>query len=733
MNPKSGLDIMSIPTLFQSICDERKTGTLKVQSSLGEKCIYFRGGNIVQVSTPEKPSILAEGLRRHPDLDEESYQILCQRQKVTGQSLASLILEDKQDGVELVNAICSFQILEEICELFTWKEYHCEFSGDDPDPMIFDLEIININPVETQVALLEAARRADEWRIIRESLPSKTDIPCQTETAIPEDSPMEFQNVYAAVDGFRTIEDILLAVRLSPFAAMSVLHELLKRGHIALRDAEQLLQLAKLDIFREDTMKRTKLYERAIELGEKSPSIILWLAHSYENTGMKDKSAHLYYEIGYYFLKNAQYKEAIQALEKATQINPENLDSQEKLIALLLKNDSLEEFAQKSNLYARRLALQGRQDRAMLLLKEATEKYPKYLENFDLLGSLYQEAGYKAQAIHTYRSVAKVRTAKQDYLGAANCYQKMVQIDQDNMEAQKCYGEMLKKLGQNQQAKEQFQSIGEKIYNMGFLTKENALYLEFAANSIIQSYPDDLLARKWLSEAYLNQNKTDKAIEQLKEILALGDDKKSTDFLVDVLRSLVKLEPMNLQNRFKLAETYLKSKKEREAIQEYFALGVKAEESGNTEEALKAFDQLLLCDPAHYAAHLKKVDILQKEKRYQEAIQELILTGYISMGMDKLWQAIRAFSQVLHMDKDTYALCYSQLGKLYHRLGKNKEAVAAYKKHVQKNIKLNNYTEALQSCEEILKIELNHDWAQKAKQKIHQALPKVQKVFQESF
>ncbi len=733
MNPKSGLDIMSIPTLFQSISDERKTGTLKVQSSLGEKYIYFRSGNIVQVSTPEKPSILAEGLRRHPELDEESYQVLCQKQRTTGQSLASLILEDKQDGIALVNAICNFQILEEICELFTWKDAHCEFSGDDPDPMIFDLEIINIDPVETQVALLEAARRADEWRLILENLPSKIDIPYHTENPLFEDTPVELQNVYSAIDGFRTIEDILLMVRLSPFVAMSSLNELLKKQYIALRDSEQLLQLARLDIFREDMGKRTKLYERAMELGEKSTSISFWLAHSYESMGKRDRAATLYYELGYHFLKDAQYKEAIQSLEKVANINPENLDSQEKLIALLLKTENLEEFARKSNTYARWLTLQGKQEKAILLLKEATEKYPKYLENFDLLGSLYQDAGYKAQAINTYRSLANVRAAKQEYQEAANSYQKIVQIDKENLEAHKCYGEMLKKLGQNKQAREQFQTIGKMIYNIGFINKENAAYLEFAANSIIQTYPDDLLARKWLSEAYLKQDKKDKAVEQLNELLTLSDEKKNLELLVDALKSLVQIDPMNLKNRFKLAETYLKIKKEREAIQEFFAIASKAEEKGMTEEALKAFDQLLLCDPAHYAAHLKKVEILQKEKRYQEAIQELILTGYISMGMDKLWQAIKAFSQVLHLDRDAYSLCYFHLGNVYHKLGKNKEAIAAYKKHVQKSIKLNNYKEALNSCEKILNIDQNNDWGQKAKQKIQLALPKIQKVFQETF
>ena len=76
MTIKKDLDIMKLPTLFQSIADDRKTGILKVQNQKNTKYIYFRSGNVVQVSSPKKPSILAQGLRRHPDFDEDSYKEL---------------------------------------------------------------------------------------------------------------------------------------------------------------------------------------------------------------------------------------------------------------------------------------------------------------------------------------------------------------------------------------------------------------------------------------------------------------------------------------------------------------------------------------------------------------------------------------------------------------------------------------------------------------------------------
>jgi tetratricopeptide (TPR) repeat protein len=139
---------------------------------------------------------------------------------------------------------------------------------------------------------------------------------------------------------------------------------------------------------------------------------------------------------------------------------------------------------------------------------------------------------------------------------------------------------------------------------------------------------------------------------------------------------------------------------------------------GQVKESLQAYDRLLALEPANYATHLKKAEILMKEKRNEEAIQELMLTGYLSKVADKLWQAVKAFRDILTIDRNAHLECYYELGKLYEKLGKSKEAVAAYKKHVQKNVKCSNFGEAIQSCNAILKLEPGNKWVQEAKPKI---------------
>jgi thioredoxin-like negative regulator of GroEL len=721
MTAKTGLDIMGIPTLFQSIANERKTGTLKMQNNAEAKYVYFRSGKIVQVSSSQRPSILAEGLRRHPELEESAYRALCEEQRKTGKSLAALLLAE-EDGAALVTAICQFQILEEICELFTWENCHSEFSDGAPDAMFFDLEIMNIEAVDTSMVLLEGARRSDEWKMILQLLPSRKDVPYKTGKGNAENK--EDKVVFAVVDGFRDIEDILSLIRLSPFEGMNSLVSLIKKEVLALKNEKDLMQMARLDVFRENLHKRIRIYERAIELGDKNREIVIWLARAYETMGMRDRAAQQYSKFGYNCLYSEAYSDSIQAFEKASQLNPENIEIHERLAALLAKTNRLEEYAGKTTTFARWLSLQGERNRAIWVLREATEKFPQNLANLDMLAALYQECGYRAEAAQVYQELAKLQVTGQDYQGATKTYHKMIVLQAENLEIRKLLCGVLEKMDRNEEAVEHYRAMGKMAYEKAAPdnTKE-AEYLIFASQKIIAQQPSDLSARKWLAETYLMQNQKDKAQDQFSEILQRFDaSKHDLTLLVETLKSLVSLQPNDLESRFKLAETYLKIKREREAIQEYFAIGVTATEMGKNSKALEALDRLLSFDPSNYASRLKKAEIFIQQKHNDRAIEELMLTGYLSIGADKLWQAVKAFRQVLSLDRANVQ-CYLELGKLYERLLKPGEAVAAYKKHVQKNVKLNNFGQAITSCEAILRLEPKNGWAQTAKQKLTEMVP----------
>lgn len=731
MSSKSGLDIVGLPNLFQSISNDMNTGTLKIQSDFGEKYVYFRKGDIQQVSSPQKPSILAEGLKRHPGLDEESYQEMCAQQKATGKSMASLLLEEAEEGKQLVIEVCQFQILEEICEVFTWEDCHCEFEEGDPQPMLFDMEILDIDmAMNTGMVLLEAARRYDEWKIILEIISSKADIPVVNETK--EELGEDEEAIIAIADSFRDIKEILDKVRLSPFVAMKAIANLLQKDVIIFRTGQELAKMAKLDIFRENKYKAIKLYERAEELGEKSAEITLWLARSYEAMGMKDKAARQYSALGYHYLSEKVYHKAANSFEIVTKLTPNDFDAQERLITLLPKMSRLDNYSETTTNYSRWLALQDDPRRAIILLREAMERVPDNLNGLDLLGTLYREAGERQNAINVYQSLAEKVSDSENREASISAYQKIILLDQDNLEARKEIAEIYQETGKNQEALEYYLAIGKRLSLNDKIKKEkqfSELLIEIS-RKIIQISPGNLIAREWLAEAYIQENKNEKAIQELEELLSKINEDTELDLVIKALKKLTFLKPLDFKNRLFLAESYLKVKREREAIQEFFNLGVTAADNGEVEKAMQAFDRLLSYEPSNYATRLKKAEILEKECNEKKAIHELMLTGYLSMGADKLWQAVKAFRKVLSLDRNANILCYFELGKVYEKLGKNTEAIAAYKKHIQKSVKRSNFGDALGSCDNILQIDTEHEWAKIAKDKLNDTIPSINDLFQ---
>ena len=354
------------------------------------------------------------------------------------------------------------------------------------------------------------------------------------------------------------------------------------------------------------------------------------------------------------------------------------------------------------------------------------------MSGLDLLGNLYREEGERQNAIDTFRSLADKVSDSENREASIGAYEKIISMDQDNLEARKEVAEIYHEVGKNQEAMDYYLAIGHKISSNDKIDKKSIELLVNVSQKIIEIDQSNLIAREWLAKAYIQQNKNSLAIENLEELLAKANDNTELNLVIEALKDLTALKPLDFENRLRLAESYLKVKREREAVQELFNLGTTAAKNNDISQALKAFDRLLSYEPSNYATRLKKAEILENEKDLLQAMDELMLTGYLSMGADKLWQAVKAFRKVLSLDRNSNIICYFELGKVYEKLGKNKEAIAAYKKHVQKNVKRSNFGDALTSCDCILRLDPDNKWAKVAQDKLNNIMPSINELFQNS-
>lgn len=184
MKHTGDLDTTSLEELFAMLSKESASGTLLLTSPDGEKRITLSGGEIILLSNQAASRIrigdllVARGKITDDQLRETLFQQRKEKKrKLLGELLISKGLVTKQD----VQMVVRFQLEEEICDLFSWKDVAYDFESgrkvateqvekadrfQSPDTSLTRLT------ADPEAVIKEATRRADEVKELSHRLSS---------------------------------------------------------------------------------------------------------------------------------------------------------------------------------------------------------------------------------------------------------------------------------------------------------------------------------------------------------------------------------------------------------------------------------------------------------------------------------------------------------------------------------------------------------------------------------
>lgn len=163
------LKSLTLATILQILSSEGKTGMLEISRRQTKSRIYVKRGKIVAASTGHKELRIG--------------QILCDRGLISRETLRQVLIKARDSkrpvgevvvSLGLVSLIALKEIVrrlvrEAVLDTFLWDEGTFEFQEG---PVIFDETLTEeIEPMEI---ILEAARRMDEWAVIKKVIPSDT-------------------------------------------------------------------------------------------------------------------------------------------------------------------------------------------------------------------------------------------------------------------------------------------------------------------------------------------------------------------------------------------------------------------------------------------------------------------------------------------------------------------------------------------------------------------------------
>jgi hypothetical protein len=231
MGITGNLKTMALSELLQWLSLGLKTGTLQIQGHGIEKRIYFQDGKIASSSSSDQREYLGHFLVSHGYITEEELKMAMEVQEESSILLGKILV--------MINAISETDLLdlmrkkaeESIFEIFLWEEGDFEFIDNEipPQKMVpLSLDVTGI--------IMEGLRRLDEWRHIREQVPSLAVIPRIVRALQLEKLTDQEKLIVPYLNGHRTLEEIAIHTHNPEFVVARMVFDGVRNGTMALEE-----------------------------------------------------------------------------------------------------------------------------------------------------------------------------------------------------------------------------------------------------------------------------------------------------------------------------------------------------------------------------------------------------------------------------------------------------------------------------------------------------------------
>lgn len=222
------LRTMQLEELLQWLSQSRKTGTLEIKTDKVEKKVFFRDGQIVSTASTRPEEYLGHFLVSHGLISETALAKAMELQEATGMLLGKILVTKEILKESDLHQMLKLKSEESIYDIFSWPEGDFQFldevlpSASSMVPMVLDITAI----------LMEGVQRVDEFRRIRQLIPSQDAIPVQIyEWELKHPDPGTTQ-ILELVNDERTVEEIRLQTHSSEFHVCKVLYDQWSKGRL---------------------------------------------------------------------------------------------------------------------------------------------------------------------------------------------------------------------------------------------------------------------------------------------------------------------------------------------------------------------------------------------------------------------------------------------------------------------------------------------------------------------
>jgi len=406
------LSSVNLTDIFQTLHMNRQTGTLSVMQGDSVQHIWFDGGQVAMASAlavDGRPFLLSV-LMRKGLLSAEQASELAARMTATRQPLRELVLAANLVPPSDLDEVAVWCIEEMVCPVFEWRTGDFTFTDGTPVAALqtADTVVLGEQRLPTTQLLLEATRREDEWKRIREVITDPNALFLIDNDGRANlrsiDSDPEMLKVLRYLDGRHTIDDIANAVSVSRFDCFAIVAQLVNSRVARPCTPQELIADAESLRAQGELTKAVGLLEGVLRLG-KVPEVIRPLAELCAALNQVPRAVELYLEVIQLAQDQGQLEQALADLDVVIKLSPDDPDLHFDRAHILAELNQLDEAAKA--FVAAAIAYLNTRDvpKAIDACHRAKNALPRAPEPHRFLAKAYLMDGQTDNAVVEYKSL----------------------------------------------------------------------------------------------------------------------------------------------------------------------------------------------------------------------------------------------------------------------------------------------------------------------------------------
>lgn len=324
---------VNLTDIFQTLNMNRQTGTLSVTGPVITLHIFFDQGNVVMCTAPmvnSRPYLL-DALVNKGHVGADKADELVQAQRASGQPLRDVILSSGVVADYELDELSAWCVEELVCPVFEWTEGDFTFSDGDPVPELNAVDTVSMGGamVQTTQLVMEATRRMDEWKRIREVITDP-----EAFYIVDNDGRANLKNVQTDpdmlkvlryLDGRHTLDQVAMTVGVTRFDTFAIVAQLVLAGVARPKNAQEVVEDAVGLIQAGEVQQARDLLESTLKQAP-VPEVMRPLADCCVKLNQAPRAVELYLELIQMAQDQGDLPQALKDLDTVIGLSPDDPD-----------------------------------------------------------------------------------------------------------------------------------------------------------------------------------------------------------------------------------------------------------------------------------------------------------------------------------------------------------------------------------------------------------------------